>query len=125
MDAVSGFHRTAPVGGPAGQQEYLNAAAEIRTDLSPQQLLEALQAIEAELGRDRSKEQRWGPRRCDMDILLIEDLVLQTERLTVPHPRLAERLFMLKPLAEIASQAVCPPGRKTVGELLADLEGCP
>ena len=118
---LSKMVQTAPVGGPDGQGAYLNAAAEIETSLSPLELLDVLQDIERKLGRDRLSEQRWGERTCDLDILLIGDLVMDTPELTIPHPRMHQRKFVLAPLNEIAAEVVHPVFDKTVSALLADL----
>jgi len=119
---VSEMIRTEPVGGPGGQGDYLNAAARLETTLVPLELLVLLQGIERWLGRDRSGEQRWGARTCDLDILLIDDEVMETTELTIPHPRMHERRFVLAPLNEIAPDAVHPVLKSTVASLLADLE---
>ncbi|HUS90676.1 MAG TPA: 2-amino-4-hydroxy-6-hydroxymethyldihydropteridine diphosphokinase [Phycisphaerae bacterium] len=119
---TSQFVRTEPVGGPDDQDWYLNAAAELRTRLGPPELLAALQDIERSLGRRREREQRWGPRTCDLDILLMGELVLEADELTVPHPRMHERLFVLRPLASIAAQEVHPVLGKSVLELLLEAE---
>jgi len=118
---LSKMVQTAPVGGPDGQGDYLNAAAKIETFLSPMELLGVLQDIERKLGRDRLSEERWGERTCDLDILLIGDLVMDTPELTIPHPRMHQRKFVLGPLYEIACDAVHPIFNKTVRQLLAEL----
>ena len=115
---VSAVRETAPVGGPP-QSPYLNAAAEIETDLSPREILEKLLGIEKELGRVRAE--RWGPRVIDLDLLLCEDAVINEPDLIVPHPRMHERRFVLEPLVEIAPDAVHPVFRQTVGDLLSSL----
>src|SRR5262245_16127717 len=86
---VSSAHETAPVGGPPGQGPYLNAAAELQTDLGPAELLDVLLEVERQLGRVRAE--RFGPRTIDLDLLLYGDLIHEDPRLTVPHPRMAER----------------------------------
>jgi 2-amino-4-hydroxy-6-hydroxymethyldihydropteridine diphosphokinase len=120
---VSRFIETEPIGPP--QARYLNGAARLDADQSPIELLHRLQLIEAALGRDHSVEEHWGPRTCDLDILLIDDIVMDTPELVIPHPRMHERSFVLRPLAEIAAKAVHPVLHKTVEDLLADLERRP
>lgn len=117
--AVSSFWVTTPVGGPAGQGSYLNAAAELDTPLEPQVLLKLLLQIEAELERVRTT--RFGPRTLDLDILLYDDAVIHEPHLTIPHPRLHERSFMLGPLAEIAAGVVHPVFKKTIAQLFGEL----
>lgn len=115
----SSFYRSKPMG-PAEQPDYINAVAELETTLAPPALLLALQGIEQAQGRDRSG-QRWGARTLDLDLLLYADEIIHTDSLQVPHPGLAERDFVLVPLAEIAPDVVIPgqPG------LQALLEHCP
>jgi len=103
---VSSILETKPVGGPAGQAKYLNAVAHLRTSLAPEELLLVLQGIETELGRKR--RERWGPRTIDLDILLYDDEIIATDTLTVPHPFMHERRFVMQPLAEIAPDVVHP-----------------
>ena len=107
--------------GPVPQGPYLNGAAVLRTTLSAQELLSALLAIERSRGRDRAREQRWGPRTLDLDLLLYGDEVIQEPGLTVPHPRLHERLFVLLPLAAVAPEVRVPTLNRTVKDLLAEL----
>lgn len=117
--AASRLYRSVPLG-PANQPDYINAVAALDTDLSPEQLLDALQAIEQAQGRVRGNV-RWGPRTLDLDLLLYGDAVIGSTRLTVPHPGLAERSFVLYPLYELVPDLVLPDGRK-----LRDLLGvCP
>jgi 2-amino-4-hydroxy-6-hydroxymethyldihydropteridine diphosphokinase len=119
---LSQFVRTEPLGGPADQPVYFNAAVEVSVDLSPRELLSALQDIERQLGRDRSRERRWGPRTCDLDILLMGETVVREEPdLVIPHPRMHERAFVLEPLATIAPGAVHPVLGKAVSEMLDDV----
>lgn len=115
--ARSRLYRSAPVG-PQPQPEYVNAVAAIATALAPTELLAELQAIEARHGRVRGP--RWGPRTLDLDLLLYDDAVIATPELTVPHPRIAERAFVLVPLAEIAP-GLEVPGAGAVAKLLARL----
>ncbi len=119
---LSQFVRTEPLGGPADQPVYFNAAIEVAVELSPRELLAALQDIEHQLGRDRSREQRWGPRTCDLDILLIDEMIVHEEPdLVIPHPRMHERAFVLEPLSMIAPEAVHPVLGKAVSEMLDDV----
>ena len=119
--AVSSFHRTAPVGGPGGQPDYLNAALKLGTELPPETLLDALLALETRYGRVRGE--RWGARVLDLDLIAYGDLTLNTPRLTLPHPRAWERAFVLLPLAEIAPEYPHPQTRQTVAQALAELGG--
>ena len=119
---VSRFVETAPVGGPPEQQPFLNAAAEIETGLTPRVMLERLLEIELKLGRARSE--RWGPRPIDLDILLWDDSRVDEPDLTIPHPSMHFRRFVLEPLVEIAPDAKHPAGW-SVGERWARLNRFP
>jgi 2-amino-4-hydroxy-6-hydroxymethyldihydropteridine diphosphokinase len=105
LRARSSDHRTAPWG-DTDQPAFINLCIAVTTRLSPQALLDRAQQVERTLGRDRTKERRWGPRTADLDILAYDDLVLQGPTLTLPHPRLFERAFVLVPLAEIVPDRV-------------------
>ena len=109
----SRWYRSRPVGGPAGQGEFLNGAALLETKLPPLALLDELQRIE-QLA-DRQREVRWSARTLDLDLLLYGDLILADQRLTLPHPRMACRCFVLQPAAEIAGALVHPASGWTVG----------
>lgn len=110
---ASAFYETDPVG-VTDQPKFINAVAELQTELGPRRLLERLLEIERELGRDRTSERRWGPRLIDLDLLLYGSEEVDEPGLTVPHPRLAERRFVLEPLHELAPQLVLPDGRRVV-----------
>jgi len=98
------------------QPDYLNLAAMLLTSLSPLKLLEALVSIENEMGRVR--EIKFGSRVIDLDILFFGKQIVNSEALTIPHPLLYDRLFVLKPLSEIAGELICPVRQKTITELL-------
>ncbi|HEX7447078.1 MAG TPA: 2-amino-4-hydroxy-6-hydroxymethyldihydropteridine diphosphokinase [Pirellulales bacterium] len=115
----SWWHETPPVGGPSGQPAFLNGAVTIATLLPPELLMSALQSIEHELGRQRAE--RWSARAIDLDLLLYDDLVLDSEHLTLPHPRMAFRRFVLEPAAEIAADMLHPTTGWTVGQLFKHL----
>ncbi|SMO80607.1 2-amino-4-hydroxy-6-hydroxymethyldihydropteridine diphosphokinase [Melghirimyces algeriensis] len=108
---LSPVYETAPVG-YVNQPDFLNACAEIKTTLSPMDLLHTLLDVERELHRVRVM--RWGPRTIDLDLLLYGDQIIQTEDLTVPHPRMTERPFVLIPLADLIPERIIPGTGKTV-----------
>ena len=99
--AVSALYRTKPVG-PVAQDDFVNGAVRVETTLEPEDLMRRCLAIEAGMGRDRTNSLRWGPRLIDIDIILYGNLTIKTEMVEVPHPRFAERAFVLVPLAELA-----------------------
>jgi 2-amino-4-hydroxy-6-hydroxymethyldihydropteridine diphosphokinase len=117
--AISPVYETEPVGGPEGQDRYLNLVVELDTSRSPRELLGIAHRLETAAGRVRTE--RWGPRTLDVDILLVGDLVVDDPDLQVPHPRLRERAFVLIPLADLRPDLVpdVPVDRSVVpvGEL--------
>ncbi|MCB9729517.1 MAG: 2-amino-4-hydroxy-6-hydroxymethyldihydropteridine diphosphokinase [Deltaproteobacteria bacterium] len=117
VSAVSTWHRTAPVGPP--QPHYLNGVARVHTSLAPRELLGALRSLEGAAGRRRAAV--WGPRTLDLDLLLYDDLVLRSPELCLPHPRLAERRFVLAPLCELNPRALHPVLGRTMASLLRAL----
>jgi len=117
--AVSGFYRTPPLG-PPGQPDYCNAVCTLASGLEPEALLDVLQDIENTAGRMRDGE-RWGPRILDLDLLHMEGRVSRTPRLSLPHPQLHRRAFVLVPLAEIAP-GLSIPGLGLVADLVAAVD---
>ncbi len=102
--AVSKLYETDPVGGPPGQGAYLNCVVELRTKLTPRELLAVAQALES--AAERVRVERWGPRTLDVDILLVGEEKVDDPDLTIPHPRMWERGFVLAPLADLAPELV-------------------
>lgn len=115
LERCSSFYRTAPVG-YAEQSDFLNAVCRLSTELDAVMLVEHLLAIEVQHGRVERK-QKWGPRILDLDLLLYDQSVMSTQGVTVPHPRLHERAFVLYPLSELDRDLIVP-GRGKVTELL-------
>lgn len=119
---VSSMIESAAEGGPEGQDDYLNGALKIETDLTPTDLLSRLKGVERRLGRLRTEE-RNAPRTMDLDILFYDDVVIiDGKSLSIPHPRLADREFVLRPLCEIAPELVHPRLGRSVSRLLEELQ---
>lgn len=118
IENISNWYETVPVG-PA-QPNYINGCAILQTELSPENLLSILLEIEIKFGRVRAE--RWGARTLDLDLILYENLILNTPQLQIPHPRMSERAFVLLPLAEIAPNWIEPVTGKTIAELLKKID---
>jgi 2-amino-4-hydroxy-6-hydroxymethyldihydropteridine diphosphokinase len=116
VKAISSNYRSAPIG-PGDQDDYINAVVCVETSLSAEQLLDCLQEIENRQGRVR--KQRWGERTLDLDILLYDNEIIDTERLTIPHKELSNRNFVLLPLMEITSEEFQIPGEGALLDLLS------
>ncbi len=116
--ATSSWYRTKPVGPP--QPDYLNGCAVLEVQQTPEEFLVLLQAVELQFGRVRTE--RWGARTLDLDLLLYDDLVLNTPNLQIPHPRMQERAFVLVPLAEIAANWLEPRSRKAIAQLVKEVD---
>jgi len=117
---ASSLYRTEPLGDPV-QPWYVNAVAEHHTGLAPEQLLERLHQLERRAGR-AAERVRWGPRELDLDLLLFAGHVIESPALTLPHPGLRERRFVLEPLAELRPDLVDPRSQRTIRDLLAALD---
>jgi 2-amino-4-hydroxy-6-hydroxymethyldihydropteridine diphosphokinase len=122
VEAISSTYETEPVGEVLDQADFLNAAVRIRTELEPEELLAACKAIELQQGRD-PEAPRHSPRPVDLDVLLLGDLELASERLTIPHPELASRRFVLEPLLELDPELTLPDGTSLAAALAALPEG--
>jgi len=120
VEKVSGFYRTAPQNF-TDQDWFVNAALKVQTTSTPEGLLDRLKAIESALDKD-GKPFRFGPRVIDLDIIYFDNLVFKTERLELPHPRMHERCFVLRPLCDIAQGLVHPLLHQTADELLQQIE---
>lgn len=118
----SSLWKTSPLGPVVDQPDFVNAVVKLVTSLTPRALLTLCKAIEDSMARDRSKEQPMGPRPIDLDILTYGELVVQEDDLVLPHPKIAERAFVLEPLREIEPDFVHPATGKTVEEMLAAIE---
>lgn len=118
VERISPVYSTEPWG-VVEQPEFLNICLAAETNLSPIDLLDSIKSIERAIGRKRSA--RWGPRHIDIDILFYNDLVIITDRLTIPHPGITERAFVLAPLADIAPHFVHPVNGKTIRQMLLEV----
>ena len=120
LNTISSWYRTKPVDTPQPQPDYLNGCALLNTEQTPEELLAVLQAVEIQFGR--SNKGTLQPRTLDLDLLLYGDLILNTPNLTIPHPRLVERAFVLVPLAEIAPNWIEPRSETKIATLLHNVD---
>jgi 2-amino-4-hydroxy-6-hydroxymethyldihydropteridine diphosphokinase len=118
VDAVSKVYQTEPVG-DVRQNDFLNLAISIRTDLSYYDFHQKMKWLEKEIGRTESE--RWGPREIDIDLLIFDSLEINTESITIPHREIVNRKFVLQPLCEIAPNRVHPVLQKTIDELYSEM----
>ncbi|NJN09181.1 MAG: 2-amino-4-hydroxy-6-hydroxymethyldihydropteridine diphosphokinase [Richelia sp. RM2_1_2] len=118
LKAKSNLYKTKAVGPP--QPDYLNGCISVYVDIEPFQLLQILLEIENQFGRER--KEHWGARTLDLDLLLYDDLILNTPTLQIPHPRMIQRAFVLVPLAEIAPDWVEPVSKRVIKELVKDVD---
>ncbi|PSO53220.1 MAG: 2-amino-4-hydroxy-6-hydroxymethyldihydropteridine diphosphokinase [Cyanobacteria bacterium QH_8_48_120] len=114
VQACSSWYQTAPVGPP--QPDFINGCALLEVELTPQELLRDLFGVENQF--ERVRQQRWGARTLDLDLLLFDDLILETSDLQIPHPRMNERAFVLVPLAEIAPNWIEPKSKEAIARLV-------
>jgi 2-amino-4-hydroxy-6-hydroxymethyldihydropteridine diphosphokinase len=114
----SSWYRTAPIGPP--QPDYLNGCLILTTSLTPQSLLQHLLSVETHFGRER--RERWGARTLDLDLLLFDDVILEEPELTIPHPRMNDRAFVLVPLAEIAADWIDPTTGQPIEHLASTVD---
>jgi len=118
LKSTSSWYKTKAVGPP--QPDYINGCATLQVAMTPQLLLDTLLAIEQKFGRVR--QERWGPRSLDLDLLLYDQLILDTPNLQIPHPRMRERAFVLVPLAEIAPDWIDPVSGCAIKQLVKDVD---
>lgn len=118
--ALSGIYETEPWGFES-ENTFLNAVIVMTTDLSPMELLDTTRLIEIEMGRIKKSDGAYHDRIIDIDLLMVDDLVIHTERLVLPHPLMHKRLFVMEPLAEVAPEVTHPVFGKTMSKLLSEL----